>query len=199
MHRLAFTDLKVGMRVVRRKSDPEQGVEFQGTIFEIKGGHSDEIGVTVTRVDNQPASGVRFFEFDRGDWYEDDGTLTTVTIELTPLELAGIMFHLSASDDILIRLRSESDRCEAGFTKEVTTGMLSFQLYEKVRKVAKDYGIHFTTGLPVKKSEEPIVIAHNPVEFKADGIQVGCTFVSKETIEEIAKRLQEQKQPEEQR
>jgi hypothetical protein len=40
-------------------------------------------------------------------------------------------------------------------------------------------------------SPEPAVrVGNHDVEFKDNGVQVGCTFVPKETVLEIAKRLQ---------
>ena len=38
--------------------------------------------------------------------------------------------------------------------------------------------------------EKPILIGSNTVEFKKDGVQVGCTFVPAETVRLIASRLE---------
>jgi hypothetical protein len=48
-----------------------------------------------------------------------------------------------------------------------------------------DKVIAFFTG------PDPIVVNGHTVEFKGDHIKVGCTAASKETVLEIAKRLQE--------
>jgi hypothetical protein len=44
---------------------------------------------------------------------------------------------------------------------------------------------------PNKNPAPAITIGGNTVEFKTGGVQVGCTFVSKETVDAIYKRLAE--------
>lgn len=61
-----------------------------------------------------------------------------------------------------------------------------FTIWNKIDRELKNQGVD-----PGKNPAPAIKIGNNEVEFKDGGVQVGCTFVPKETVEAVYKRLTE--------
>jgi hypothetical protein len=62
----------------------------------------------------------------------------------------------------------------------------NYTVWTKINNELQKQGVD-----PNKNPAPAIKIGDNEVEFKDGGVQVGCTFVAKETVEAVYKRLTE--------
>lgn len=68
---------------------------------------------------------------------------------------------------------------------------VSSTLWYRIDDILKSMGVN-----PSKKQGDPLEINGNVVEFRGGGVQVGCTFVDKETVLKIADKLEQMTQEE---